>query len=227
MFPIRDENPTHRTPVVTIALIAANVLVFIWQLLLPPRGAAAAVYSLGLIPAVLFGSVELPAEIRTVPTALTPLTSMFLHGGFLHLAGNMLYLWVFGDNIEDRMGRGRFLVFYVLCGIAAALAQALPDPRSEIPMIGASGAVSGVLGAYLLLYPRAPVLVVIPLLIVLYTVHVPALIVLGLWFVGQLLSSLAQQGEAGVAFRAHVGGFLAGLLLIRLFARSRRPGGFY
>ena len=227
MIPLRDENPTHRAPVVTIALIAANVAVFFWQLMLPPRGAEAAVLSLGLIPAVLFGSVELPPEIRTVPALLTRITSMFLHGGFLHLAGNMLYLWIFGDNIEDRMGRGRFLAFYVLCGIAAALAQALPDPRSEIPMIGASGAVSGVLGAYLLLYPRAPVLVVIPLLIVFYTIHVPAVIVLGIWFVGQLLSSLAQQGEAGVAFRAHVGGFLVGLLLIRLFVRYGRPRRFY
>jgi membrane associated rhomboid family serine protease len=111
MIPIRDENPTHTTPVVTIALIAANVLVFLWQLTLPGSSAEAAVYSLGLIPAVLFGSAELPAEIRTVPALVTPLTSMFLHGGFFHLAGNMLYLWVFGDNIEDRMGRGRFILF--------------------------------------------------------------------------------------------------------------------
>jgi membrane associated rhomboid family serine protease len=222
MIPLRDENPTHSAPVVTIALIAANVIVFIWQLLLPPAGAEAAVYSLGLVPAVLFGSAELPAEIRTVPALMTPITSMFLHGGVLHLAGNMLYLWVFGDNIEDRMGRGRFLLFYVICGIVAALAQALPDARSTIPMIGASGAVSGVLGAYLLLYPRTPVLVAIPLLVVLYTFHVPALIVLGIWFAGQLLSSLAQAGEAGIAFRAHVGGFVAGLLLVRLFARPRR-----
>jgi membrane associated rhomboid family serine protease len=151
---------------------------------------------------------------------------MFLHGGFLHLAGNMLYLWVFGDNIEDRMGRARFLLFYVLCGIAAALAQALPDMGSTIPMIGASGAVSGVLGAYLLLYPRTPVLVAIPLLIVLYTFHMPALIVLGIWFAGQLLSSLAQAGEAGIAFRAHVGGFVAGLALVRLFVRSGHPRRF-
>jgi membrane associated rhomboid family serine protease len=222
MIPIRDENPTHSAPVMTIALIVVNVFVFIWQLALPPSSAEAAVYSLGLVPAVLFGSAELPAEIRTVPALMTPITSMFLHGGFLHLAGNMLYLWVFGDNIEDRMGRGRFLLFYVICGIAAALAQALPDMESRIPMIGASGAVSGVLGAYLLLYPRTPVLVAIPLLIVLYTFHVPALIVLGIWFAGQLLSSLAQAGEAGIAFRAHVGGFVVGLLLVRLFARARR-----
>jgi membrane associated rhomboid family serine protease len=223
MIPLRDENPTHAAPVVTIALIAANVLVFVWELALPASGAEAAVYSLGLIPAVFFGSAELPPEIRTVPATLTPITSMFLHGGFLHLAGNMLYLWVFGDNIEDRMGRGRFLAFYVLCGIAAALAQALPDPRSEVPMIGASGAVSGVLGAYILLYPRTPVLVAIPLFIVLYTFHMPALAVLGIWFAGQLLSSIAQQaGEAGIAFRAHIGGFVAGLLMIRLFARAPR-----
>jgi membrane associated rhomboid family serine protease len=222
MIPIRDENPTHSAPVVTIALIVVNVVVFVWQLTLPPGSAEAAVYSLGLVPAVLFGSAELPAEIRTVPALMTPITSMFLHGGFLHLGGNMLYLWVFGDNIEDRMGRGRFLLFYVICGVAAALAQALPAMDSRIPMIGASGAVSGVLGAYLLLYPRTPVLVAIPLVIVLYTFHVPALIVLGIWFAGQLLSSLAQAGEAGIAFRAHVGGFVVGLLLVRLFARTGR-----
>jgi membrane associated rhomboid family serine protease len=222
MIPIRDENPTRSAPVVTIALIIVNVVVFVWQLALPPGSAEAAVYSLGLVPAVLFGSAELPAEIRTVPALMTPITSMFLHGGFLHLAGNMLYLWVFGDNIEDRMGPGRFLLFYVICGIAAALAQALPNTSSEIPMIGASGAVSGVLGAYLMLYPRTPVLVAIPLLVVLYTFHMPAVIVLGIWFVGQLLSSVLQAGEAGIAFRAHVGGFVAGLLLIRLFARAGR-----
>ncbi|HEY5567763.1 MAG TPA: rhomboid family intramembrane serine protease [Gammaproteobacteria bacterium] len=228
MIPLRDENPTRTRPVVTIGLIAASTLVYLWQMTLPPDAVQAAIYSLGLIPAVFLGATELPPELRfvPVPSLLTPLTSMFLHGNLLHLLGNMLYLWIFGDNVEDRMGHGRFIVFYVLCGIAAALAQALPDADSVVPMIGASGAISGVLGAYLLLYPRAKVLVAIPLFIVLYTFHLPALVVLGLWFVGQLLSSMLQEaGVAGVAFGAHVGGFVAGLLLVRLFTlkvRTRR-----
>jgi membrane associated rhomboid family serine protease len=220
MIPLRDYNPIRIRPVVTIGLIALCILVFLWQLTLP-EGGQAAVYSLGLIPAVFLGGAELPPELQAVPAPLTLITSMFLHGGLLHLGGNMLYLWIFGDNIEDRMGRFRFLAFYLICGIAAAFAQALPDANSVVPMIGASGAVSGVLGAYLVLYPRAKVLVAVPLLIVFYTFHLPALAVLGVWFAGQLLSSMAQEaGQAGIAFRAHIGGFVAGILLIRLFLRD-------
>jgi len=146
-----------------------------------------------------------------------------LHGGLLHLGGNLLYLWIFGDNIEDRMGHRRYVVFYLLCGVAAALAQALPDTGSRVPMIGASGAISGVLGAYAVLYPRARVLVALPIFIVLYTVRLPAIWVLGIWFLAQLLSSAIMASEgAGVAFRAHVGGFVAGVALIFLFTRGRR-----
>lgn len=221
MIPLRDHNPTQRRPVVTVALIVLCAIVFVWQLTLG-GGGQAAVFALGLTPAVLFGHAELPPQLAIVPAPATVFTSMFLHGGLLHLGGNMLYLWIFGDNIEDRMGHGRFIVFYLLCGVAAALAQALPDMTSTTPMIGASGAVSGVLGAYLLLYPRANVLVALPLFIVFYTFHVPAMFVLGLWFFGQLASSLGQgAGEAGIAFRAHIGGFLAGLALVRLFVSSR------
>ncbi|HLF10359.1 MAG TPA: rhomboid family intramembrane serine protease [Gammaproteobacteria bacterium] len=221
MIPLRDDNPTRTFPLVTVAIIAICVIVFVWQSLLTPEAAQAAVFSLGVIPAVLFGEAELRAPL--VPPSATILTSMFLHGGLLHLAGNMLYLWIFGDNVEDRMGRGRFIAFYLLAGVVAALAQALPDPGSTIPMIGASGAISGVLGAYLLLYPHAKVLVAIPF-VVFYTFRVPALVVLGFWFLGQLLSSLAADpGVGGVAFRAHIGGFVAGLVLIRLFVRGRRP----
>jgi membrane associated rhomboid family serine protease len=220
MIPLRDYNPTRNRPVVTIGLIALCIVVFLWQLTLP-QGGQAAVYALGLIPAVFLGGSELPPELRAVPAPLTLVTSMFLHGGLLHLGGNMLYLWIFGDNIEDRMGGARFLLFYLICGTAAAFAQALPDPNSVVPMIGASGAVSGVLGAYLVLYPRAKVLVAVPLFIVFYTFNLPALAVLGVWFAGQLLSSMAQEaGEAGIAFRAHLGGFVAGILLIRFFARG-------
>ena len=221
MIPLRDENPTRRPPVVTIALIAVNVAVFLWQIMLPPRGAEAVVYSLGLVPAVLFGSAELPADIRSVPAVLTPITSMFLHGGFLHLAGNMLYLWIFADNVEDSMGHGRFAVFYLLCGVAAAMAQALPDPSSQVPMIGASGAISGVLGAYVLLYPHARVFVLIPIGFIFQTMRLPAGWVLGLWFLLQLVSELMTPPHAaGVAFRAHLGGFVAGLALIPFFKRS-------
>lgn len=222
MIPLRDNNPTRRRPVVTILIIVLCVLVYFWQTILPGSQGEAVVYSLGLIPAVLSGRAELPEALRLVPAPLTLVTSMFLHGGLLHVGGNMLYLWIFGDNIEDRLGRGAFVIFYLLCGIAAGLAQALPDLSSQVPMIGASGAISGVLGAYLILYPHARVLVVIPLFILFYTFELPAVIVLGIWFVGQLLSSMAQQtGQAGVAFGAHVGGFVAGIVLLQVFLRLR------
>lgn len=222
MIPLRDDNPIRGIPVVTIALIVLSAAVYLWQLSLPAESAQAAVYLLGFTPALLFGYAAFDAA-PWVPPGATIFTSMFLHGGFLHLAGNMLYLWIFGDNVEDRVGHGRFVVFYLVCGAFAALAQALSDTRSTIPMIGASGAVSGILGAYVVLYPRANVLVVVPLLIVFYTVRVPALLVLGLWFGGQLLSSLAvESGAGGVAFLAHVGGFIAGVALIRWFLRERR-----
>jgi membrane associated rhomboid family serine protease len=143
---------------------------------------------------------------------------MFLHGGWMHIIGNMLYLWIFGNNVEDAMGHRRFIVFYLLCGIAAALAQALPNPSSEVPMIGASGAISGVLGAYLLLYPHARVLVVIPIFFYPYTVRIPAGWVLGFWFLMQVASSLsAPEQQGGVAWSAHIGGFVAGMALIPLF----------
>ncbi|HSG64008.1 MAG TPA: rhomboid family intramembrane serine protease [Gammaproteobacteria bacterium] len=223
MIPLRDDNPTRTRPIVTYALIGACLLTFLWQLALGPGNAEAAIYALGFIPAVFFGVDTLPAELDWLPAPLTIVTSMFLHGGILHLAGNLLYLWIFGDNIEDRMGRGRFFAFYVVCGFAAALAQALPDMGSRVPMIGASGAISGVLGAYILLYPHARVLVAVPVFVVLYTVRLPALFVLGLWFLGQLASSaIVGSAGAGVAFRAHIGGFVAGLAFVHLFARRSR-----
>lgn len=223
MIPLRDDNPTRTRPIVTYVILGLCVFVFLWQLALGPGGNEAAVYALGFIPAVVFGGTELPEQLVWIPSPLTIFTSMFLHGGLLHLAGNLLYLWIFADNIEDRMGRGRFVLFYGLCGIAAALAQAIPDLSSEIPMIGASGAVSGVLGAYIILYPHARVLVAIPIFVVLYTLRLPAIWVLGVWFLGQLISSVAlSSAGAGIAFRAHVGGFVAGVLLVGLFTRSKR-----
>ena len=218
MIPLRDDNPTRTTPVVNVALIALCVIVFLWELMLG-RQAEQAVYQLGFVPAVFFGRVDL-AQPWITPE-LSIVTSMFMHGGWMHLLGNMLYLWIFGDNVEDRVGHALYVVFYLLCGFVAALAQALPDMASTVPMIGASGAISGVLGAYIVLYPRANVIGVIPPFIF-YRLRVPAWVVLGIWFVGQLLSSFSAQQGAGVAFGAHVGGFVAGALLIRLFVRDRR-----
>jgi membrane associated rhomboid family serine protease len=219
MIPLRDDNPTRSTPVVNVALIALCVIAFLWELSLG-RAAQQAVYQLGFIPAVFFGRVELVQP--WIAPELSIVTSMFMHGGWMHLLGNMLYLWIFGDNVEDRVGHARYVVFYLVCGFVAALAQALPDMTSQVPMIGASGAISGVLGAYIVLYPRQNVLVALPLLIVFYTLRVPAWVVLGMWFVGQLVASLSAAQGAGVAFGAHVGGFVAGALLIRLFVRDRR-----
>ncbi len=221
MLPLHDDNPTTLRPYVTVGLIALCVLAFLWQLSLGPVGQRV-VYGLGMIPAVLLQNRSLAPELELVPPAVTVLTSMFLHGGWAHLLGNMLYLWIFGNNVEDAMGHLRFLAFYLACGVAAAMAQALPAPESTVPMIGASGAVSGVLGAYLLLYPHARVLVAVPLGFYLHVVRLPAVLVLGLWFLIQLVSSLtAPAGGGGVAFRAHLGGFVAGMALLPLF---KRPG---
>ncbi|HZF25191.1 MAG TPA: rhomboid family intramembrane serine protease [Steroidobacteraceae bacterium] len=218
MIPLKDENPAQLTPYVNYAIITLCVLVFLWQFSLGPVRGQRAVYALGAIPAVLFGNVRLPDELALISPWMSVLTSMFLHGGWMHLLGNMLYLWIFGDNIEDSMGHARYFIFYVLCGLAAVLAQALPDQGSQVPMIGASGAISGVLGAYLLLYPRARIHVIIPLGFIFQRARLPAMWVLLFWFALQLLSNLLQgTAGAGVAFRAHIGGFVAGLALIPLF----------
>ncbi len=224
MIPLRDENPTRRFAFFNTALIAACVAVFFWEFSLGPQQAQAAIMALGLVPDALVGGGQVPAGAPLHSAWPTLLTSMFLHGGLMHLAGNMLYLWIFGDNVEDRMGHGRYVLFYVLCGLAAALAQALPDPDSRVPMVGASGAISGVLGAYLVMFPGVRVLVLIPLGFFSRTVRLPALLVLGLWFALQLLSELAGPAGAGVAFRAHIGGFVAGMLLMPLFRRRAGNG---
>ena len=215
MIPLKDDNPTRTVPFVNYALIAACVLVFLWEVSLG-KHVQAAILSYGFIPGVLLVDARLAPELAVVPAWATVFTSMFLHGGWMHLIGNMLYLWIFADNVEDRFGHGRFVVFYALCGIAAAFAQALPDPDSQVPMVGASGAISGVLGAYLLMFPRAHVLVLLPLGPLTQLVRMPALLVLGLWFAMQLLSEMAANEGAGVAFRAHIGGFVAGMALVPL-----------
>ena len=224
MIPLHDDNPTTLKPIVTVGLIAACSLVFLWQISLGERGYLETVYSLGVVPAVLMGNVQLRPELASVPAELTLLTSMFLHGGWMHLIGNMLYLWIFGNNIEDAMGHGRFIVFYALCGTAAAYAQVLQDPASTVPMIGASGAISGVLGAYLLLYPKARVLVLIWLGFFIHTVRLPAGFVLGFWFVLQYVNAaLAGEAGGGVAWWAHIGGFVTGMALILVFRRKQVP----
>ena len=224
MIPLHDDNPTTLKPIVTVGLIAACSLVFLWQISLGERGYLETVYSLGVVPAVLMGNLQLRPELASVPAELTLLTSMFLHGGWMHLIGNMLYLWIFGNNIEDAMGHGRFIVFYALCGTAAGYAQVLQDPASTVPMIGASGAISGVLGAYLLLYPKARVLVLIWLGFFIHTVRLPAGFVLGFWFVLQYVNAaLAGEAGGGVAWWAHIGGFITGMALILVFRHKNVP----
>ena len=219
MIPLHDDNPTTIKPYVTVALIASCTVVFLWQLTLG-AGGQRAIFGLGVIPAVLLDNKVLQPSLVMVPAAMTVITSMFLHGGWMHLFGNMLYLWIFGNNVEDTMGHGRFVAFYLLCGIAAVFAQVLPDPASATPMIGASGAISGVLGAYLLLFPHARVLVAIPLGFYIHTMRLSAAWVLGFWFTMQLLSSVLAGGQqGGVAFRAHLGGFVIGAALIPFFKR--------
>lgn len=218
MFPLHDDNPTQRFPFVTILLIVACVLVFLWQLSLG-KHSQAAVIVLGATPAYLFGNQPYPAA-EAIPVWITAFSSMFLHGNWMHLLGNMLYLWIFGNNVEDAMGKRRFVLFYLICGLAALLANALANTHSTIPMIGASGAISGVLGAYLMLYPHARVLVAIPLGIFIYPTRIPAAWVLVFWFVLQVISSMLAAGQqGGVAWAAHIGGFIAGMVLIPFFKR--------
>ena len=222
MIPLKDDNPTRTTPFVNWTLMGLCIVVFLWQVGLGPRGNQEAIYALGVIPAVLLEGARLPPEIALVPPELTIFTSMFMHGGWLHLIGNMLYLWIFGDNVEDSMGHLRFIIFYLVCGTAAVFAQALPNTQSTIPMIGASGAISGVLGAYLLLYPHARVVVLIPLGFFSQVILLPAGIVLALWFGLQLLqSAVTPKDVAGIAFGAHIGGFIAGMALVPLFKSKR------
>jgi len=239
LIPLKDDIPTGRVPVVTVALIVLNALAFAWQLGLGPPGTPMDVRL--LYSAQIGGAI--PHEILTlrdvgprdlVPPPFTILTSMFLHGGVLHLAGNLLFLWVFGNNVEDTLGRFRFLLFYLGCGVAAALAQTLLSAAAGdplVPMVGASGAIAGVLGAYMVLFPRARVLTAIPIFVIVRLVLLPAGFFIGLWFAMQVLYALAGGSGAGVAFFAHIGGFVAGWLAIRVLARrdprrsasSRRP----
>jgi membrane associated rhomboid family serine protease len=217
MIPISDDNPTARRAYVNWTIVALCVAVYLWELTLG-RQMSAAIFALGFVPAALFGHAGALHGAPPVPPVATIFTSMFVHGGLLHIAGNMLYLAIFGNNIEDAMGHGRYLVFYLLCGVAAALTLAFMNPGALIPMIGASGAISGVLGAYILLYPRARVTVIVPLGIIFWPFTLSAAWVVGLWFMMQLASAaLTDPAQPGVAWWAHVGGFAAGLVLTPLF----------
>jgi len=238
VIPFRDYNPSGTVPVVTIVLIALNALAFLFEVHQGDR-LEAFVRGYGLTPCRVFGKEppKLPARLRIVgpwlvreeaqtvrpaPAWLTFFTSMFLHGGWLHLLGNMWYLWIFGDNVEDRMGHGKFLLFYLLCGLAAGATHTLVNAGSTMPMVGASGAVAGVLGAYLVAFPSASIATLIFLGFFVTVVHLPALIVLGFWFVLQFLSgmhSVMLAEVAGVAWWAHVGGFLAGMGLLFVFQK--------
>jgi len=222
VIPLKDSNPTERFPIVTVLLIALNILVFLYEISLGEVLGEYFVGAFALVPARLFhAAAVLPGPF---PAGVTLFTSMFLHGGLLHLAGNMLFLWIFGNNIEDAMGRFRFIVFYLLCGMVAAVSHAMTNTQSLVPMIGASGAISGVLGAYLVLYPKARVLTLFILGFFVRLIEVPAIVVLGFWFVFQFLNALVTQGGGGgVAWYAHIGGFLAGMMLIGLFKRSTVP----
>ena len=211
MIPLRDVIPSRTTPYITVTIIVLNALAWLFEISLPGD----------VLPAFLRTYGVVPGDFH----ALTLITSMFLHGGWMHVIGNMWYLWIFGDNVEDRLGHGRFIVFYLLCGTLAALGQIATDPGSMLPTIGASGAIAGVMGAYFVLYPRSRVLTLIMLIIFWEVIELPAVVLLGFWFVMQLFSAgtiaTASTGGGGVAFAAHVAGFVVGMIVGLVFRRRQ------
>ena len=217
MIPLKDDNPTSSKPIVTYFIIGLCVLVFLMQLGSQSYRTGQLFYSYGLIPSVLMGHGQLPMDVYIVPAYITIFSSMFMHGGFMHIIGNMLYMWIFADNIEDDLGSKKFIIFYLLSGIGAAMTQVLMDTHSQVPMVGASGAIGGVLGAYLINHPKAKVLVLIPFGFFSQLIKIRALYVLGFWFILQFIS----QG-GGVAYAAHIGGFVSGIILILFFNKKRR-----
>jgi len=215
MIPLRDVIPSRTTPYITVTIIVLNAIAWLFELELPRE----------VLPAFLQVYGVVPADFQ----ASTLVTSMFLHGSWMHVIGNMWYLWIFGDNVEDRVGHGRFIVFYLLCGMAAAFGQILMDPTSTLPTIGASGAIAGVMGAYFVLYPQSRVLTLIPLIIFWEIVELPAIMLLGFWFLMQLFSAGAiavtssSHGGGGIAFAAHVAGFVSGVVGVFVFRKRRQP----
>ena len=223
MIPLKDDNPTYSTPIITYFIIGICVIVFLLEISSSNYKSGAIFYSWGVIPASLIHNLQLPDEVYRVPPIITLFTSMFMHGGFMHLIGNMLYMWIFADNIEDGLGKTKFIIFYFLSGIAAALTQVYMNTESTIPMVGASGAIGGVLGAYIVNYPKAKVLVLIPLGFFSQIVRVPAIFVLGIWFLLQFVSSaLSGSSGGGVAYGAHIGGFVFGAIAILFFNRRSK-----
>ncbi|MGD1213062.1 MAG: rhomboid family intramembrane serine protease [Candidatus Acidiferrales bacterium] len=224
MIPLKDMTLRRSVPGVTLLLIAANVIVFAHQLLLPPAAGELLIRTYGLVPAKI--ALALAGRHYTLAQALLPFfTCMFLHGGFLHIIGNMLFLWVFGGNVEDRLGHVPYLVFYIVCGIASGISEVAFSWGSHIPSIGASGAISGVLGAYIVFFPRSRILTLIPLFIIWFTARIPAVIFIGLWFLAQFLSGIGSLGavnSGGIAWWAHVGGFLVGVLWAFAMGRGSR-----
>ena len=221
MLPLSDHIPRRTVPVITMLIIIVNVIVFLWELQLGPD-LQQGIFRVAFIPARFWLPGSLFANLQTI------FISMFLHGGFLHVGSNMLYLWIFGDNIEDRLGHMRYTVFYLLCGFIAALTHAFANPSSTLPAIGASGAIAGVLGAYLILFPRARVTTLIPVFVFIMIRELPAVLILGFWFVLQLFSGVGSLGlrdaqdMGGVAYFAHIGGFVAGMILIVLMGGMRK-----
>jgi membrane associated rhomboid family serine protease len=214
MIPLRDVIPSRTTPFLTVTIIALNAVMWFYELMLPEHDLSIFLERFGVVPA------------RFSPPTL--ISSMFLHGSWMHVLSNMWYLWIFGDNVEDRLGHGRFVAFYLLCGIVAALGQTAIDPQSTLPTIGASGAIAGVMGAYFVLYPHSRVLTLVPLIIIWEVIELPAILLLGFWFLMQLFSAgaiavTASSKGGGVAFMAHVAGFVMGLVGVFVFRKRERP----
>ena len=222
MIPLRDRNPSGTFPFVTVGIILINVLIFFIELSLGSQ-LDSFLFQFGIVPVKVAYSADIP-DSTFVNTYFPFLSYMFLHGGFIHLIGNMWYLWIFGDNIEDRLGRVRFVLFYLLCGIGSALVHVYFNSQSGVPCVGASGAIAGVLGAYMVTFPKARVLVLVPLFIVWEFIELPAVVVLGFWFLIQFFSGTASISSAqggGVAWWAHIGGFVLGVIFIKIFSKSR------
>jgi rhomboid family protein len=226
MIPFRDNIPSRTFPIINVSLIIVNVLVFLFELSLGSRTLETFIAAFGVVPFRTLSASQL--HLSPAAVGIPYLTSMFLHGGWMHLIGNMWYLWIFGDNVEDRLGHFRYLVFYLLCGIGAGFVHTVMNAHSIIPSVGASGAIAGVLGAYVVSYPSARVLTLVPIFFFIQIIEIPALIVLGFWFVMQFLygtASLAVSTSAntgGVAWWAHIGGFIIGIILLGVFARKPR-----
>ena len=227
LFPLYDENPTKSIPWITLLLILINVLVFIYELSLQSAGKLQQLFqTAALIPYEITNLAKLTSDVPNIGI-LAVFTSMFMHGGWLHIIGNMWYLWIFGNNVEDTLGHAKYLLFYLLCGIGGGIGHILSQPYSQVPTVGASGAIAGVLAGYLIMFPTARVVTIVPIFIFLQIVKVPAILLIGLWFLIQIASgmgSLSTQASGGTAWFAHIGGFIAGVVLVLVLSRKKTGG---